>query len=379
MKFYKDSRFIVGLYTLIGLIAGIQRYILGPDRYNNFVIFQHSIYHFFDHLNPYLDYSNEYSDVFLYNPSFIVLFMPFALIPTLVGLILWPTFTLVVYYFGVNTLPFSQQSKVFLFYLIIPEILTSVANLQTNPLIVAFTILSVTLLEKEAYQKAAIFPSLNFFIKGYGAVAGAFFLLKNPRIKTFAYLGLFFLLLGASPLLFYSWSEFVTLYEQWFVSLKEDYSINTGLSAMGVIKSLLCEDASIPMIQMVGIVSFLVTFTLLLYRKNYDLVKFHFLAYVLLWMVIFNQAAESPTYIIASTGGFIWYLTSHKTWLDKALFMLFFLITVLATSDFCPNYIRNTFVNPYSLKALPCMLIWLRIQWDLLRTTTQSLDVIYGE
>lgn len=379
MRLFYTSKFILGLYTLIGAIVGIQRYLLGPDHYNNFLIFQHSVFHFFNHQNPYPEYPAEYFDVFLYNPSFIILFLPFAYLPHFLGLLLWPTFTMVVYFLGVNTLPLPHKSKVFLFYLIIPELLTSLANLQTNPLIAAFTVLSFTFLENGEYQKASLFPSLNFFIKGYGAIAGIFFLLKNPRIKTFVYLGICFAFLGLLPLLFYSWKEFITLYEQWFVSLKDDYAINTGISAMGVIKSLVYTDASIPLIQATGIVAFLVTLISLLSRKNYDEVKFQFLAYVMLWMIIFNQAAESPTYIIASTGGFIWYLTSRKTQQDTALFILFFIMTVLSSSDLCPGYIRNTYVSPYSLKALPCMLIWLKIQWNLLRTYIVSPEVTYEE
>lgn len=379
MKLFHTSRFILALYTLIGIIVGIQRYWLGPDHYNNFLIFQYSVFHFFSHQNPYPEYPAEYFDVFLYNPSFIILFLPFAYLPDFLGLLLWPTFTAVVYFLGVNTLPLPQKSKVFIFYLIIPELLTTMANLQTNPLIAAFTVLSMTLLEKEEYGKASIFPSLNFFIKGYGAIAGIFFLLKNPRLKTFIYLGLGFAFLGLLPLLFYSWQEFITLYQQWFVSLKDDYSINTGISAMGVIKTLIYDDASIPAIQLVGVAALFITLITIFYRKSYEQVKFEFLAYILLWMIIFNQSAESPTYIIASTGGFIWYVTSRQNQWDKALFILFFIMTVLSSSDLCPNYIRNTYVSPYSLKALPCMLIWLKIQWNLLRISLLPLKVTYGE
>lgn len=371
MKRFHDTRFILGLYALIGVIVGCQRFLLGPERYNNFLIFQHSAFHYFNHQNPYPEYPAEYFDVFLYNPSFIILFIPFAYLPDFLGLILWPTFTAVVYFLGVNTLPISQKSKVFLFYLIIPELLTSIVNLQTNPLIAAFTVLSVTLLDKEEYGKASLFPSLSFFIKGYGAVSGVFFLLKNPRIKTFIYLSISFIVIGALPLIFYTWGEFIMLYQQWFESLRNDYSINTGISVMGVIKNLIYEDASIPAIQLAGVACFLITFLLILYRKNYEEIKFSFLAYVLLWMIIFNQAAESPTYIIASTGGFIWYIYSGKTRLDKALFILFYFMTVLSSSDLCPNYVRDTFITPYSLKALPCTLIWLRLQYDFLKTSYQ--------
>lgn len=374
---WKDSRFILGLYVLIGLIAGIQRYALGPGHHNNFLIFQHSVFHFFAHLNPYPPYPAEYNDVFLYNPTFIILFVPFAYLPTFLGIVLWAVCTTVVYFLGVNTLPLSQKSRVFLFYLIIPELLTSLANIQTNPLIAAFTVLAFTLLEKGEPSRAAAFPPLNFFIKGYGAVAGVFFLLKNPKLKTFLYMAAWFVVLGALPLLFYSWEEFVLLYQQWFVSLRDDYEINTGLSVMGVVRSLIYAEASIPLMQSVGVLAFLTTFGMIIHRKNYDAVKYSFLAYVMIWMIIFNQAAESPTYIIASTGVFVWYLTSGKTRLDMGLFVFFMLLTTLSTSDVFPKYLADTYVRPYKLKALPCVLIWIKIQWELYTTNRQPLFLIH--
>lgn len=379
MKIWKDSRFILGLYALIGLITGIQRYLLGPEHYNNFLIFQHSVFHFFDHLNPYPEYPKEYSDVFLYNPTFIVLFIPFAYLPLYLGMPLWPMFTAVVFYLGVNTLDLPQKSKVFLFYLIIPELITSIANLQTNPLIAAFTVLAFTLLERQRYDRAAIFPSLSFFIKGYGAVSGVFFLLKNPKFKTFFYLGAAFVVLGLLPLLFYSWADFLTLYQQWFVSLRDDYSVNTGLSAMGVVRSLIYAEASIPLIQAVGAVAFLATVGLVLYKRNYDEIKYPLLAYVMIWMIIFNQAAESPTYIIAATGAFIWYLTSARSRVDMALFFLFMVLTVFSSSDLFPRSLAKAYVIPYNLKALPCILIWLKIQWDLATFNIKPLATTHAQ
>lgn len=378
-KIVYDSRFILGLYLLIGVLVAIQRYSFGPIYYNNFLIFQHSCFHFFEHLNPYPEYPDEYYDVFLYNPSFIILFLPFAYLPTFLGLMLWSAFTTVGYFLGINTLPLSQKTKAFFLYLIIPDLLTSQVTFQTNPLIAAFIVLSVTLLEKEEYARATIFPSLNFFIKVYGAVVGIFFILKNPRLKTLLYLFPAFAMLGVLPLVFYSWSDFATLYGQWFVSLQNDYAINTGMSVMGMVRSLIDSNASIAAIQIFGVVAFLLTFMLILFKKNYEEVKFQLLAYVMIWMVIFNQAAESPTYIIASTGGFIWYLTARKSQWTMILFVFFYLITVLSSSDIFPDYLRDTYVTPYCLKALPCLLIWLQIQYNLIIATSQPSPVLYEQ
>lgn len=372
-KVLKNTNFILGIYIVMATILAVQQYV---GSGNNFIIFQHSVYHFFGHQNLYLEYPKEYFDIFLYSPSFPILFLPFAYFPTIVGFIIWAIFTSSVFFVAIKSLPISENSKLFIFYLIIPELNTAVSNLQTNPLIAAFTVLAWTSLEKSAYKRFSIFPALNFFIKGYGGIASIFFLLKNPNFKTFIYLCISFIIIGLLPLCFYSTEGFKTLYEQWFTCLKDYSSINVGLSVMGLIQNLIYKNASKILIQLIGMIIFLLTFIIIFFRKNYEDIKFYFLANVLIWMVIFNQVAESPTYLIASTGVFIWFVSSKKNWVDISLFCLFFILTVMSPTDLFPKYLRNNFVVPYCLKALPCVLVWLKIQFKLSGIATKTPEII---
>lgn len=369
MKLLKSFRFVFGIYMLIAVIICIQHYSLGT--YNNFTIFQHSSFHFFSHQNPYLEYPAEYDDLFLYNPSFIILFIPFAYLPTSIGILLWLVFILTLYFLAIKRLPIADNAKLFIYYLVIPELITSATNLQTNCLLAAFILFSMLFMEKNEPGKASVFPALNFFIKGYGGIAAIFFLLKKPAFKSFLYLGISFLVVGLLPLLFYTPAQFILLYQQWFVSLSNDYAVNIGLSVMGIIKSTFYKTASVPIIQLTGVFIFLTSVVFIFIRKSYEQVKYYFLASVLIWVIIFNQSAESATYIIASTGVFIWYVNSAKKGIDKVLFILFYLLTVMSSSDFFPRYIREHLVEPYSLKALPCVLIWVRIQFLLFSTNHQ--------
>jgi hypothetical protein len=107
-------------------------------------------------------------------------------------------------------------------------------------------------------------------------------------------------------------------------------------------------------------------------KKSYEEVKYLFLAYIMIWVVIFNQASESSTYIIASTGVAIWYVKSKKTVLDKILIILTFVLTVLSPSDIFPVYIRKNFVDPYVLKAVGPLLIFIKIQVSLIQTYVKS-------
>ena len=42
-----------------------------------------------------------------------------------------------------------------------------------------------------------------------------------------------------------------------------------------------------------------------------------------------------------------------------------FILSSMSPSDLFPAYIRNTWVKPYALKALPIALIWLKLCYEM--------------
>ena len=91
------------------------------------------------------------------------------------------------------------------------------------------------------------------------------------------------------------------------------------------------------------------------------------LASVLIWVVIFNHKAESPTFIIAIGGIGLWYFTQPVTPLNQILVVLAFVFTSFSTTDLFPGFLRETIIVPYVLKAVFCIAIWVKISCDLLR------------
>ena len=49
-----------------------------------------------------------------------------------------------------------------------------------------------------------------------------------------------------------------------------------------------------------------------------------------------------------------------------ALLIFAFILTSFSPSDLFPKYLRDEFVRPYALKALPCVMIWLKLTYELL-------------
>ena len=81
-------------------------------------------------------------------------------------------------------------------------------------------------------------------------------------------------------------------------------------------------------------------------------------------MVIFNHKAESPTFVIAMAGVAIWFVMSPKNWANYTLLVLAFVFTSLSPTDIFPKTIRDNIVNPYCLKGVACIAVWLKINID---------------
>ena len=351
------------LFSVVIALVPLQRYF--RNTYNNYTIFQHSSFHFIQQVNLYLEYPKEYNDLFLYNPTFSMLFMPFAYLPPLVGIYLWVALTVGLFYYAVRTIPLDKKAKLYIFYFTLLELITTAQCLQTNLIIVSSILLAFTFLEKKAKLKSSFFINLGFFIKGYGAISGAFYLLKKPNFKSFLYLSFWFILFFCLPLLYYSPQGFLTLYKQWFTCMSKDHDANLGLSVMAFLSSVFHYDGSVYSTQIVAILLLLSSMITIAIRKNYEEVKYLFLAYIMIWVIIFNHCSESPTYITASTGAAIWYITSKKSLWDKSIIIITFFLTVMSPSDLFPNYIREHFVKPYSLKVFGPLLIFITIQISL--------------
>ena len=96
--------------------------------------------------------------------------------------------------------------------------------------------------------------------------------------------------------------------------------------------------------------------------------RYAFLASTLMFVVLFSTGSESSTYIIAILGVAIWYWTApweRNRW-DIALMVFAFILTSMSPSDLFPAYIRKNYVQPYALKALPCVLVWFKLIYEML-------------
>jgi len=89
---------------------------------------------------------------------------------------------------------------------------------------------------------------------------------------------------------------------------------------------------------------------------------------VLIFTVIFSSGSESPTYIIAFLGVAIWFVIQDRPRSNRVLILFIFalILTSFSPSDIIPKFLRENYIIPYALKALPCVLIWFSIVYEMI-------------
>lgn len=371
-EFFSRERVVLAVYVLLSVIIAIQHYVGGPLKYNNFQIFRAALGHLAAHQNLHLEYPEEYFDLFLYNPSFCIFFAPFSLLPTAVSLALWLIFCSLALFYAIRSLPLSYGNKVFFWWFILFELATSLHGQQTNPLIAAAGLLTFTFLENGKTRWGALFPLLAFCIKGYGLIYAGMFLFYPRKGQFVAYSMLWTIVLALLPLPITGFDYFLQVYKDWYSILLADHESNYGFSIMGLYKvwfpTFSSDDVS--KVQFGGVALFAITWTLCFFRKQFYTLdqRLLLLAYTSLWVILFNHAAESPTYVIAIPGVVLFHIVNREQlapW-SKILLVLVFVFCVLAPTDIYPRSLRLHFFEPYLIKVIPCMLVWVVLQIQLL-------------
>jgi len=365
LSFYKkpifsDYRLIFSIYALLALIASIKTVFISGS--NNYSIFYFSLEHLLNGTSLYVLYPAEYIDHYHYAPTFAALFAPVFALPYSAGLFLWHFLFTGVWVFAVYKMPLTHQQKVVGYWFALQELFTSLANSQTNPLMAAIPLFAFVCFEKRQPVWAAFFIVLGFDIKIYSLVAAALFLLYPQKLRFLGAMALWSVALALLPLLFTPPAKLLWQYELWINQLliKSDHDKWANTSIHRLIHLFISPDIATEVIIGAGILLFCTVYGHVRKYREYSF-RMLMVASILIFQVIFNPVSESPTYITAVTGVLCWWFVCPQSKLDQLLLIGCFILTVLSPSDLFPAFLRNQFVKPYALKALPCVLIWFRV------------------
>lgn len=381
-NFLWNKKTVIGVFFTFALIASFQSYFskkktyvedgIEYNRYNNYTIFENSFHHLKNQQDLYVLYPEEQWDLYKYSPTFSVFFGFFAMFPDVIGLTLWNLLNAFIVLLAVYYLPkISEKDKGLLLLLSIFELLTSLQNSQSNGLMAGLLILAFGFLERKHVMWATLCLVFSVYIKLFGLVGFALFLFYPQKLKFILYSIMWTVVLFLLPLLFVDPAQYTFLFKSWGNMLANDHSASYGLSVMGWMNSWFGWEGNKTIIVGLGALIFLLPFVRIKEYANQHF-RMQILISILLWTVIFNHKAESPTFIIAFAGIAIWYFTSNRSILNLILFIFAFVFTTLSPTDLFPKFLRYEFVEPYQLKVFPCILIWIKVIYDLLFTPSTT-------
>ena len=369
--FFSNPRTLFGLWTLLAVVAGLTK--MAPHRHNNFLIFRGVFWHTIQKLSLYDFYPMEYNDHNHYGPIFSLVIAPFAVVPDAIGLLCWLVVLALGMYYAVRRLPLEEGRQIFLYWFCAHELLTALQMQQFNIAIAAIIIGSFAAIEKGREVTAAFLIVLGTFVKLYGVVGLAFFFFVKRKPRFILALIGWSVVCFVAPMLISSPEYVVGQYVEWYERLaakngENTFSLMQNISLLGMIRKA---SGSASYSDLLVILPGLALFGLPYLRfGQYRHLAFRYaiLSSVLLFVVLFSTGSESSTYIIPFAGIALWYATSpwKRSGWDVALLVFAFVLSSLSPSDLFPRSLREAYVLPYALKALPPTLIWLRLSYELL-------------
>jgi hypothetical protein len=361
--------------TIIAVLLELSR---GTDSIGNYLLFKQVFWHTLHEQNLYLKYPGQHDDCNHYGPLFGVLIAPFALLPVAIGCFLWCIVNAFILFYAVRKLPFSDNIKNIILLTGAVELMTSIHSLQFNPMLTGWIMFSFVLVENKKDFWATFFIVAGFLVKLYGIAGIVFFLFSSDKIK-FAGSFIFWLIVLFCLPMFISSSHFtIQSHYDWFRVLIEKNSSNTDIfsgdraqdiSVMGMLRRMthISGLANAWVLIPASLIILLPAFRI----EQYDSIFFrlNYLSVALISVVIFSTSAESPTYIIAVMGVAVWFAGQCSPvppgWVT-CLLIAVIVFTSFSTTDLFPHYVSHTFFIGYSLKALPCFIVWIVIICQLL-------------
>jgi hypothetical protein len=164
--------------------------------------------------------------------------------------------------------------------------------------------------------------------------------------------GLFWLLAYHALLLLFVSPQLALQYYKDWLEIISGNGIMESYSIYGVLKNL--HEILPEKFILIGALAILASFMglqLLIKEKN----KAHIVAFLFIWVVVFNRASESATYIIAMAGCSLWYLSRPGNTISTVLFWITISVSTLIPTDISKAF--DNFRYDYYLKCILSLLI----------------------
>lgn len=365
VTFFSNSRNVFFLGLLVTLVATSLEVFRG--RASNYYVYSDAVYDFWHGINPYtMDFVKAHCRYFLYLPPFTVIFAPILLLPQYIGAFVWNIGNYILMFFSIHTLPQplrQHSNKIFLFLLSI--LLQSIFCYQYNIVVCYIFLFAFTLLERNKPLLAVLLIMISACTKIYGGIELAL-LLCYPKVwRNIGFAALCGTLLILSPLLNTGFENPLGLYKEMAVILSEH---NTSMSYIGILYAKGLNDFLLPNIRVVQLmVLFVLALIFFMQHKLWNTFRFkvQVIAVTMGFIILFSDAPETHTYVIALTGYLMaFFMQPCKKKLDWVLFWLLFInFNILPTDILCPSKVHLYIHNTFWLDVYTFTICWIRIIW----------------
>lgn len=378
LPFFSDYRTIAGLWAILAIIAAITKGGFDGSKMNNFLIYRQVFWHLIDLKSLYAYYPDEYHDHNLYGPLFSIVIAPFALMPKFIGLLTWLLALGATLYAAVMKMPLAKGTKIFIFWYISNEVLSAMIMGQFNIVIAATVVGAYIALNKGRTGWAAFLIMFGTMTKLYGILGLAFFFFTNKKLKLCGWLIAWGAIFFALPMLLSSPEYVIGQYDEWFHTIVDKNELNVAvgfntqanyyqnISVLGMTHRITQLEFSDLYILAPAALLFLLPYCR---TSQWAATGFQWgiVASALMCIILFSTGSESSGYIIAILGVAIWYVTApwKRSGWDLALLIFALILGSFGTSDLIPRFIQKSLIRPYSLKALPVFLVWLKLIYEL--------------
>ena len=375
---FSDYRTIAVIWALIAIAATLIKGGLDGSKMNNFLIYRQVFWHLVDFKSLYAYYPDEYFDHNLYGPLFSVIIAPFALLPKFFGLLTWLLALAAIIYAAIIKLPLQKGAKIFIFWFITNEVWGALIMAQFNVVIAAVIVGAYTALRHDRTSTAAFLIMLGTMTKLYGILGLAFFFFTRRKARFIMWLCVWGAIFFVLPMLFSSPSYVIGQYAEWYATIVDKNNLNVevgfntqsnwyqNISVLGMTHRITQLEFSDLYILVPAMLLFLLPYCRTRQYANYGF-QWGIVASALMCIILFSTGSESSGYIIALLGVALWYVTApwkRSKW-DLALLIFALILGSFGTSDLVPRSLQKALIRPYSLKALPIFLVWLKLIWEL--------------
>jgi hypothetical protein len=357
-------RWIDWLVALVwlGAIVGATLQQGGIHNHNNFLIFRAASRHLIAGSDLYAAYPAEHADLFKYTPAFALLFTPFAFLPLPPAMFLWNALNAGALFVALGMV-LPRRAATVARAIVFMDMLGSLQNAQSNALVAALIIFTFAAYERHHTALGSLAAVGGAFIKIF-PLAGVSFAIFHPRkvrvaLAVVASTVLFF----ALPLLVTPLHTLLAQYASWHAVNAGDAAVHRGYTVMQMLENVLHGGWPNWPIQLLGV-------AILLAPVLFQRARWHewerrrlYLCSVLVFCVIFNHQAESPTFVVALSGVAIWFaaLARPSRW-EWTLFVAIVVLTILSSSDIMPDAIQHDFFDRYRFKTVPLIVLWIELQ-----------------